>query len=201
MTSEEKRDNPEIVEQAKKHNVKQWWLRSLGDVERMIQMAKAEAEESAVIPKEVLAEVAEQSAPVEDTQETTDEELLAAVSLPDPVKEVEPAPVERRVAPKMPLVRMGEDSRTKLLATLDAENPGIKHLFQNASSTDEELRNKGMERTGQMLKNDIVVRTDAERFALNKTEATNYHRKMMGAIDTEGDKILSLTEDPKKGRT
>ena len=199
MTSEDKRNKSELVEQAKRYKVKQWWLRSIEDVENMVAAAIVEEKNAEVIPQEAYAPEAEQSVDEQVEELETASKEIAPV---EDIAEVVVEPVVRRVAPKMPLSRMGEDSRTKTLAKLDAESGSpTNHLFQRADMSDEALADKGMERTGQMLKNDIIVRTDAERFALNRASDNSYHRKMMGAIDTEGDKILSLTETPKRGRT
>lgn len=168
MTAEEKSNNPEIVEEARRLKIKSWHLKPLEQVKKEID----EAGDSPIV------------VPVSEPK--------AKVEKPQPV---------RSVAPKMPLAGIGVDSRRKLLAELDAKEPGVKHLFQPANLSDEDLLAKGFERTGITLKNDIVVRTDAERYDQIRNLKMAHHRKMMNSIDTEGEKIVSLTEQPKKGKT
>ena len=192
MTKEEKSNNPELVEQAKRYKISQWWFRDMEDVVKAVEIAK---ETAIIVPTEAMEETPSQPA------ETT----ILESEVPEPVPEIIEAkkvvdPTPRKVAPKMPIVQMTGDPRSDILRRRDAENPGIKHLFQKSGMSDEELAEKGLERTGEMFKNDIIVRTDSERYAQNEENVSEYQRRQMDAIDMEGEKILSLTESPQEGK-
>ena len=170
MTTEEKNNNPEIVEEAKRLKIKSWHLRHLDDVKADIEAAKAEP---------IVVPVVEVEAPT-------------VVATP---------PSMRKKAPKMPIRVFGSDARAGLIAKRQAEDPDAVYLFQDAGISDEDLLKKGFERTGETLKNDIVVRTDRKRYEENEADESAHQRRLMDAIDTKGEKIVSVTEQPKKGKT
>lgn len=113
------------------------------------------------------------------------------------VEEVVATEPVRKIAPSMVVSGVGEDSRTKLINELEASDPDCKYLFQAASVTDEQLKAKGLERTGQRLKNDIVVRTQKDSFTEYQKSKNEGQRRMMDSIDSVGTKIKSLKSQAK----
>ena len=65
----------------------------------------------------------------------------------------------RKQAPLMTVDGIDNDARRELIGRLEKEDPECKYVFRSATVTDDELRAQGYERTGHVLKNDIVCRT------------------------------------------
>ena len=74
------------------------------------------------------------------------------------VQETVQAP-KRKKAPRMTVAGINTDSRTEAVARLEREDPDCKYIFQNSSISDKDLAAKGLERTGESVKNDILCRT------------------------------------------
>jgi len=171
MTKQEQIDNAELVEQAKALKTPSWHLKS---VSRVAEEVEKELKERDSKPEPEVVEPVEVKAPAEQ---------------------------KRKRAPKMSVSSINEDSRAQLLRKLNAEDPECHYKFETAGISDEKLLAKGFERTGYSLKNDIVVRTDRESYLANKAARGAHQQRLMESIDTDGDKIQSLTESPKMGKT
>lgn len=105
--------------------------------------------------------------------------------------------VERKVAPKMVVTGKKEDSRTKRINELEAENPGIKYLTKKAGTTAAQLKAAGLESTGEYLKNDLICRTDKDSYNEWIDARNSAARRTMDSIDTEGTKIKSHSAQAK----
>jgi len=178
MTNQEKIDNAELVEQAKLLKIPSWHLKKLEKLQKEVDIALSDSPPEPVVEAPVVAE------PV----------------VPSPIV-AEVVAARRKRAPKMPVSSINEDSRAQLLRELNAADPDCFYKFDKADISDAKLAAKGFERTGQMLKNDIVVRTDRDSYHANKNARMSHERRKMDSIDTDGDKIQSLTESPKLGKT
>jgi hypothetical protein len=79
----------------------------------------------------------------------------------EPVTAVKPL---RKKAPSMSVSAVNNDARTKAVERLEREDPECKYIFQNSSISDKDLAAKGLERTGESVKNDIICRTTKESY-------------------------------------
>lgn len=137
------------------------------------------------------------------------EEFKATMS-DEPVVET-PAPVQRKKAPRMSVLKTGESRRADLIARLEREDPDCKYLTQSASMTPAEASAKGFEIVtksgGEYLYcgNDIVVRTDKESYYEWQNNRTEQSLQAMRSIDKDlkqergGRKIQALRETEKQG--
>jgi hypothetical protein len=104
----------------------------------------------------------------------------------------------RKKAPMMTIDGIDNDARKELIDRLEKEDPECKYVFRHATITDDELRAQGYERTGQVLKNDIVCRTQRigwENVVEAKREA---QYKSMQSIDGGEGNIDSFEERARK---
>lgn len=130
-------------------------------------------------------------------QKVEDAKMETVEAVEEVVQETVQAEPKRKIAPSMVVKGVNEDSRTKLISELEAQDPDCKYMFQAASVTDEQLLAKGLERTGKRLKNDIVVRTRKDSFVEYQKAKNEGQRKMMDSIDSVGTKIKSLNAQAK----
>lgn len=109
----------------------------------------------------------------------------------------------RKKAPRMTVAGINEDSRAAMIDKHERLDPECKYVFQSSRATDEELRAKGLERTGHRLKNDILCRTIKESFE-EYQEAKNVAQfESMKSIDkhTTGSIVAFHEARAKKPRT
>jgi hypothetical protein len=64
----------------------------------------------------------------------------------------------------MNVSNINEDTRERVVAEMRIKEPENEFLFQKGDVTDEELKAKGLQRTGVSVKNDILCRTNKESF-------------------------------------
>jgi predicted ATPase with chaperone activity len=94
-----------------------------------------------------------------NVEESEIEEVVAQVGK-EPVHEsVQVETPKRKKAPRMTVAGINTDSRTEAVERLEREDPDCKYIFQNSSISDKDLAAKGLERTGESVKNDILCRT------------------------------------------
>jgi hypothetical protein len=118
---------------------------------------------------------------------------------------------KRKKAPKLRVAGYGENSRSKLIAELERDDPDAKYILQAAGITPEEASIKGMEivkkANGDVMYcgNDIVCRTDKESYNEWVDGRNNRALNAMKSIDRDltsergGKKIQSLKSSPKTG--
>lgn len=162
MTSQERADNAELIEEAKALGIKS---------PHMYKLEKLEIE---VIEKRAVEEADE----VEDAMEEVE-------------TVVEEVAKERSVAPDMVVANIREDNRAKVVAEQERLNPGVKFIYQASDITDAELAAKGLERTGIRVKNDILTRTTQTSFERYQKAKNDAQRDAMNSIDSIGTKIKS----------
>ena len=113
----------------------------------------------------VLSEKLEEPEATEEIEVAEVEEELEVIATPEiveePVKAVAP---ERKKAPSMNVSSVNTDVRTKAIERLEREDPECIYIFQNSSISDKDLAAKGMERTGESVKNDIICRTTRKSY-------------------------------------
>ena len=91
-------------------------------------------------------------------EELVTEEVVAQVEA-KPVQETVQVAPKRKKAPRMTVAGINNDARTEAVNRLEREDPECKYIFQNSSISDKDLAAKGLERTGETVKNDILCRT------------------------------------------
>lgn len=118
---------------------------------------------------------------------------------------------ERKKAPKMQVASVGENTRAKLIAKLEADDPESKYLTQAASISSEEINAKGLEvvkkSNGDIMYHgsDIVCRTDKRSYYDWQNARSAHATEAMKAIDKDlsteggGRRIQSVTENVKQG--
>jgi hypothetical protein len=116
---------------------------------------------------------------------------------------------KRKKAPKMQVASVGENTRAKLIAQLEKEDPECKYIFQAAGLSQSEALAKGLEivtkDNGEIMYhgNDIVCRTDKQSYIDWQNDRTKHSLKAMKSIDKDlsteggGRKIQSVSESPK----
>ena len=115
----------------------------------------------------------------------------------EPVK-VEPV---RSTAPSMKVENILVDDRTLLMQRLEAEDPECKYIFQSGSITDRELKEKGLERTDNTLRGDVLCRTQKDSYYAVKAARQKADHEAMERIDGGKGIVGSFQQDPKQPRS
>ena len=130
-----------------------------------IELAKSKLAEEAEVKEEPVAE-----------------EVVAQVE-EEVVQETVQSTPARKKAPRMNVAGINNDARTETIARLEREDPDSKYIFQNSGISDKDLAAKGLERTGQMVKNDCVCRTTKESFVEHQQLKNEAQYEAMQRID------------------
>jgi len=126
-------------------------------------------------------------AKAEEKDEEMVDETVAA-----PVVQDERPEFMRKKAPAMSVSSAGHNERLETLKRLEAMDPDSKYIYQPASMSDEKLAAKKLQRTGLTFNNDIICRTDRNKFhEVQEARNADQHRAM-SSIDPSGTKIKSL---------
>lgn len=98
--------------------------------------------------------------------------------------EIAPEPeVKRSKAPSMKVENVMQDDRTLLMLKMEAEDPDCKYIFQSQSVSDQVLKSKGLERTKQTLKGDVLCRTMKDSYYAVKSARQKADYEAMQRID------------------
>lgn len=120
--------------------------------------------------------------------------VVPDVAEPERKEEALPA---RKAAPRMSVSGLRGDTRAKVIADLEAANPGWKYVYQPSKAEPAELARKGLESTGKYHKSDLICRTDKAAYEEWLEERNIVERETMDSIDMDGTRILSQTASPK----
>lgn len=108
-----------------------------------------------------------------------------------------PEEAPRKMAPKMNVSNLNENTRSSKAKQVEAANPGCKVIYKKAGTTTEQLKALGLEFTGDYCKNDMICITDGDSFTEWQDEKKKNQRRMMDSIDEIGTKIKSHTSNKK----
>lgn len=180
MTSQDKTENKELIEQARALKIKGWHFYSIEALEKKVcevlaaQLNKVdEPEEEAPVVAEVKVEAAPAPQQANGGQE------------------------QRRVVPAMRVANARMNDRERVAMEHRRAEPDCEFVYQHSSVSNETLAAKGLQRTDTLVGNDVLCRTTKESFVAAMREYNEAAYEVAKAVEKDneaGQVVRRLTE-------